>query len=122
MRKGQIKNVSYLKNRRKELRQNLTPAEAAIWKLLQTQKFKGKKFRRQHSIENYIVDFYCAAEKLIIELDGAVHNTQDAAEADYNRDEYLRQLGYKVLRFENKLVFEHTDWLLEQIVSDFKVQ
>ncbi|MFI5384261.1 MAG: endonuclease domain-containing protein [Methanosarcina thermophila] len=73
MRQNQIKNISYLKARRKELRENLTPAEAALWNVLKSSQFKNRKFRRQHSIGKYIVDFYCPAEKLIIELDGAVH-------------------------------------------------
>lgn len=59
-----------LRNNRKELRQNLTSAEAFLWKHLQNKKFEGRKFRRQHSIDNFIVDFYCTSEKLIIELDG----------------------------------------------------
>jgi very-short-patch-repair endonuclease len=119
MRKGQLKNIGYLKNRRKELRQNLTPAEAALWSLLQANKFKGKRFRRQQSIENYIVDFYCPSEKLIIELDGQVHHNPIAAMNDAERDSQLKSLGYKILRFENKLVFEHTEWILEEIAKQF---
>lgn len=117
MRKGQIKNVSYLKERRRELRNNLTPAEAAMWKLLQNSKLQGRKFRRQHSIENYIVDFYCPTAKLIIELDGEVHNNPIAHQHDYERDEQLRYLGYTVLRFENKLVFEQQEAVLDAIIQ-----
>ncbi|MBN8672182.1 MAG: endonuclease domain-containing protein [Chitinophagales bacterium] len=117
MRKGQIKNVGYLKERRRELRSNLTPAEAAMWKILQNSKLDGHKFRRQHSIENYIVDFYCPAAKLVIELDGEVHNNPIANQNDYERDEQLKYLGYKVLRFENKLVFEHTEFVLDTILQ-----
>lgn len=117
MRKGQIKNLSYLKERRRELRSNLTPAEAAMWKLLQNSKPEGRKFRRQHSIENYIVDFFCPAEKLIIELDGEVHNNPIANQNDYERDEQLKYLGYKVLRFENKLVFDNTEFVLDAIMQ-----
>ena len=61
-------NLPYLKGRRKELRKNLTPAEAGLWKMLKNKQLYGLKFRRQHSIENYIIDFYCPAIKLIIEL------------------------------------------------------
>jgi very-short-patch-repair endonuclease len=108
MRKGQLKNLSYLKDRRRELRNNLTPAEAALWRLLQDSKLNGAKFRRQHSIENYIVDFCCPAAKLVIELDGAVHDNADAPEYDYARDEKLKSLGYTVVRFENKYVFRRS--------------
>lgn len=120
MRKGQIKNVSYLKERRRELRSNLTPAEAAMWKLLQNSKLEGYKFRRQHSIENYIVDFYCPSAKLIIELDGEVHNNPIAHQHDYERDEQLKSFGYTVLRFENKLVFEQQEAVLDAIVQQLQ--
>ncbi|OSZ82953.1 cytosine methyltransferase [Chitinophagaceae bacterium IBVUCB1] len=119
MHNRKINNLSYLKDRRKELRNNLTPAEAALWKLLQKSQLKGRKFRRQHSIDNYIVDFYCPAEKLIIELDGQVHNSPITALNDADRDNHLKSLGYKILRFENKLVFENTEWLLDEIERAF---
>ncbi|MEW7289257.1 endonuclease domain-containing protein [Aquimarina sp. 2304DJ70-9] len=73
-------NKPELKNHRKELRKNLTPAEAFLWKYLQNRKLEGRKFRRQHSIKNYIVDFYCAKEKLIIELDGEPHMSLNGQE------------------------------------------
>lgn len=97
----------------------MTSAEAFLWKYLQHKKLEGRKFRRQHSIDNYIVDFYCASEKLIIELDGEVHNNPTAEENDENRDAYLNKLGYRVLRFENKLVFEHLTSILNEIKENF---
>lgn len=68
-----IYNHELLKDRRKELRNNLTIAEASLWKYLKGRRMHGLKFRRQHSIGPFIVDFYCPEEKLIIELDGEVH-------------------------------------------------
>jgi len=65
-----------------------------------------RKFRRQHSIKNYIVDFYCSSEKLVVELDGAGHYTTSGDREDYSRDEELKKLGVKVLRFENEDVFK----------------
>ena len=115
MRKGQIKNVSYLTARRKELRHNLTPAEAALWDLIKNKQLDGRKFRKQTSIENYIVDFYCPEEKIVIELDGSVHNHPSSVEKDKLRDERLTTLGYKVLRFENQDVFNLTDWVPAEI-------
>jgi len=88
------------KYNRKELRKNLTPAEAFLWKHLQGKKLKERKFRRQHSIDKYIVDFYCAEEALIIELDGEVHMNSAAEEYDLKRTEYLEKLGFKIV-FEN---------------------
>ncbi|MBJ7879438.1 endonuclease domain-containing protein [Gelidibacter salicanalis] len=118
--KSNIHNRKYLLERRKELRNNATSAEATLWKHLQGNKLKGRKFRRQHSIENYIVDFYCASEKLIIELDGAVHLDFAIQNYDYERQQKLESLGFKVLRFENKDVFENLEGLLNEIKLNFK--
>jgi len=119
MRQSQIKNVSYLKDRRRELRNNLTPAEAALWSVLKNSQFQNKKFRRQHSIGNYIVDFYCPSEKIIIELDGNIHTDPGQSIYDFERDECLKKLDNKVLRFENRLVFEDMEGVLAQIAVYF---
>ena len=100
---------------RKKLRSNLTPAEATLWKYISRKQLDGFKFRRQHSVGIYILDFYCAPAKLAIELDGAHHFTSEGAEYDHARDEYLIGLGVKVLRFENKEVFENLEGALEVI-------
>jgi very-short-patch-repair endonuclease len=119
MRQNQVHSIPQLKQRRDQLRKNLTAAEAALWSILVGKQLKGRKFRRQHSIDHFIVDFYCASEKLIIELDGEVHRDPGQAVYDHWRDERLKALGYKVLRFENKLVFEQGDLLLEIIADCF---
>lgn len=113
-------NRKYLKNRRQEQRNNATSAEAFLWKHLSNSPLNHRKFRRQHSIENYIVDFYCATEKLIIELDGDGHNNSITEEKDYKRDNRLKELGFRVLRFENKLVFEDLEGVLKTISENFK--
>ena len=118
--KKNIHNYKYLEIRRKELRKKLTPAEAALWKHLQKRQLKGRKFRRQHSIENFIVDFYCASEKLIIELDGAIHLNFAQHNYDLERTERLEELGFNLIRFENKLIFEDVSWVLDEISSHFK--
>ena len=69
---------------------------------LQKRQLKGRKFRRQHSIENFIVDFYCPEEKLIIELDGEIHKNATAEEKDRKRDKRLEELGFKIIRFKIK--------------------
>ena len=107
------------KDYRKSLRKNLTPAEATLWKLLKGKKLNGRKFRRQHSIGYYIVDFYCIAEKLVIELDGEYHNNPNQIKYDKKRDAYITSQGNKVLRFENKFVFEHREQLLDMITESF---
>ena len=97
---------------RKQLRNELKPAEAVMWKALQKKQLEGRKFRRQHSIGNYIVDFYCPAEKLVVELDGAGHFTPEGSEQDETRDTYLNSLDINVLRFENRDVFDNLDAVL----------
>jgi len=114
-----LNNLPYLKTFRKKLRNNLTPAEAALWKLLQKKQLDGRKFRRQHSVVNYILDFYCPAEKLAIELDEQGHFEASQAEYDNDRDLFLKHCGIKVLRFENKWIWENTEGLLQAIKNEF---
>ncbi len=114
-----INNQKNLKEIRKQLRNNLTPAEAELWKHLQNSKLEGRKFRRQHSIGNYILDFYCPQEKLGIELDGKGHYSDNGFEADEARTEYLNSLNIKIIRFENKEVFEQLEGVLEEIRRNF---
>lgn len=114
-----IHNRKYLKEFRRELRHKLTPAEAVLWTYLQKKQLEGRKFRRQHSIGNFIVDFYCPAEKIAIELDGAAHFTLEGSDADEIRDKWLCDLGVKVLRYENRDVFNNVGAVLEDIKSNF---
>ncbi|WP_262904367.1 endonuclease domain-containing protein [Christiangramia sediminis] len=115
-----IHNRKYLEPYRKKLRKSLTPAEAFLWKQLQNKKLENRKFRRQHSIENYIADFYCPEERLVVELDGQVHFNEKTREYDKKRTEDLNELGIKVIRFENRLVFENLHSVLEEIKENFR--
>jgi very-short-patch-repair endonuclease len=119
--KYQINNRKELKPFRKELRNNSTPAEATLWKYLQRSQQEGRKFRRQHSVGNYILDFYCPTERLCIELDGAGHFTDAGFEYDEERTAYLSSLNIKVVRFENKLVFENLEGVLQEIRNSFRI-
>ena len=85
----QINNIPELRTFRKTLRNKLTPAEAALWTVLKQSQLDGRKFRRQHSVGYYILDFYCPAEKLAVELDGEVHNSVSAQEYDRERTMFL---------------------------------
>ncbi len=107
------------KDKRKSLRNNLTSAEAFLWSHLSSKQLKGRKFRRQHGINNYIVDFYCASENLVIELDGEVHMNATAKEYDSKRTKHLESLSLNVLRFENKMVFENLKSVLMEIEAHF---
>ena len=111
-------NKKYLLPYRKSLRNNATPAEAYLWKFLKQSQLDGRRFRRQHSIGNYIVDFFCFEEMLAIELDGEMHNKQE--EQDTERNAFLLSKGVCVIRFENRFVFEHLDQVLDDIKACFK--
>ena len=114
-----LNNLPHLKTFRKQLRNQLTPAEARLWTHLKSSQLDGRKFRRQHSVGNYILDFYCPSERLAIELDGEVHNNVIAAQYDKERDIFLQHTGIKVLRFENRIVFENPEWLLSEVKKCF---
>ena len=120
MSKSRIHTKTELRDYRKQLRKHMTPAEAFLWTQLKSRKLHKKRFTRQHSISYYIVDFYCASEKLIIELDGQGHFNPEAQEYDRKRTLYLESMGYKVIRFENKMVFDYLPSVLLEIRSCFK--
>ena len=108
-------NKVSLKDIRRQLRQTATPAEKALWNKLRDGKFTSLKFKRQHSIGNYIVDFYCAHPRIIIEVDGEVHSEKEQREKDRHRDENFRDMGYMVLRFSNDMVLNNTMQVLIDI-------
>ncbi len=117
---SRLHNISRLGDRRRSLRNNSTSAEKNLWTFLKSKQLLGRKFRRQHGIGNYIVDFYCASEKLIIELDGEVHDHPDQIIYDLRRDKYLKKLGFKILRINNELVFCNVPEVLRLIRLRFE--
>jgi len=114
-----INSLPELKTFRRQLRSRLTPSEARLWTLLKSSRLDGRKFRRQHSVAGYILDFYCASEKLAIELDGYRHFTDAGRTHDYERRLFLERFGINVLRFENELVFKEEEWVLDRIRCEF---
>lgn len=101
----------------RELRKNSTPSEEIFWEIVRDRRFLDLKFRRQHQIGDYIVDFYCAEQKLIIELDGKVHESEKRILIDKKRDAYLKKLGNKVLRITNDELLTDTQSTLTKIQS-----
>ena len=99
----------------RDLRQKHSDAEHFMWALLRSRRFCGMKFRRQHPVTPYVLDFYCDAAKLAIELDGGQHNTDAARRHDSRRTEFLKTQGIAILRFWNHEVFQDTDDVLEAI-------
>jgi very-short-patch-repair endonuclease len=116
---SQLFNRNYLKKNRCRLRNNLTPAEATLWKSLKNKQVEGRRFRRQFSVGNYILDFYCPKEKLAVELDGQDHFTYWGSMRDDERTEFLNKQGIRVIRFENVEVFESMEYVLEEIRRNF---
>ena len=105
--------------RARELRHPTTPAEQKLWKHLRDRRLGGAKFRRQHPVGRFIVDFYCADCRLVIEIDGDSH----AGQADYDaaRTAWLREQGYTVIRFTNREVDQQIDALLEAIAREIGI-
>ena len=107
----------------KAMRSNATDAENLMWQLLRAKRFMNLKFRRQHVIKPYIVDFYCHELGLVIELDGSQHSTDDAIEYDAERTRFLEALDLKVVRYWNHDVLSRMDVVLEDLwrrCSEFK--
>lgn len=102
------------------LRHHLTPAEAKLWNALQKRQLAGLKFRCQHPVGRFIVDFYCPSCKLVIEVDGGVHTQQIAY--DNARTEQLRSFGYHVLRFTNEEVLTNLQSVLARIIHTTEIQ
>lgn len=115
-----IHNTKYLQNARKELRKNITPEELVLWYQLRNNRFYSYNFKRQHSVGNFIVDFYCPLKKLAIELDGSQH--LDNVEYDKERTNFLESLGIKVIRFWNNEVNENLYGVLLKIKEQLETQ
>ena len=106
-------NISRTKTFRKHLRNEGTSAEAGLWKMLKGKQVFDLKFRRQHSVESYILDFYCPSLHLAIELDGEVHVMKE--DYDETRTIFLNKEGIYVLRFENRVAFENPQTIIEEL-------
>ncbi len=115
--KSRLHNKRELKETRKKFRRNATSAEAVLWKMLKHKQIQGLKFRRQHSVCKLILDFYCPEKKLAIELNGEYHAIPGKETLDSKRDNFLISLGIKILRFENKIVFEDPVLIIEEIIK-----
>ena len=120
MREKSVSNSKRLKELRRTLRNNPTPAESELWKHLKADKLDGLRWRRQFSVEDYILDFYCPSIRLCIELDGNEHFTMQGDTADFDRTEILHSKGIKVLRFENREIWEGIERVLEHIRNEIK--
>ena len=110
------KITSEKRQRAKELRHNMTPEEKLLWHELRTNKLAGWHFRRQQVIDGFIVDFYCHAASLIVEIDGGIHEAQK--EQDAERDTHLFSRGFRVLRVTNDEVNNDLQGVLRKILEN----
>jgi len=104
-----------LKPLSRNLRSNMTDAEMILWSKLKGKQLKGRQFYRQKIVGRYIADFYCPKSKLVIEVDGGQHYSEEGIEKDIKRDEYMMSAGITVIRFSGRDVLEHIDAVLEEI-------
>lgn len=104
-----VKLPEIFKQRSRKLRKNSTPQEIMLWSRLKNRGFKNLKFRRQHPLGKYIVDFICLEKKLIVELDGWQHKQEDQKRYDLKRTMYLRKQKFKIVRFWNNEVNNDLD-------------
>jgi len=111
---------SFVFQKAEELRKNMTSAESIIWKHIHINPWK-LKFRRQHPISNFIADFYCHPIKLIIEIDGDIHDVEEVKQYDSAREQSLKEFGLTILRFRNEEVFKNADAILEKIDETIRI-
>jgi len=107
-----------LKQLSRQLRDNMTDAERHLWAKIRMKQLKGYQFYRQKPIGDYIVDFFCPRAKLVIEVDGSQHFSDEMTEYDRIRNEYLSSLGLRVLRFTNTDVLTHIERVVENIIEN----
>jgi len=110
-------NKSRLKKTRKKLRNNMTVSEVKLWSFLKWKKINWLKFRRQHSVRRYILDFYCPKIKLCIEIDWSIH--EDRKEYDLIRTNYLNQLDIKVIRFANDEILNNINYVINKLNNSY---
>ena len=109
-----------LKQKSRQLRENMTDAERHLWTKIRMKQLKGYQFYRQKPIGDYIADFFCPRAKLVIEVDGSQHFSDEMTEYDRIRNEYLSSLGLRVLRFTNIDVLTHITSVVESIIENME--
>jgi len=110
-----IFNPVITKEIRQELRKNQTDSERALWNILRNKQMSGYKFFRQYGVGPYIVDFYCPTLKIVIEVDGGQHYSEEGMVNDRQREEFLKRAGINVIRFNNLDVLKNIEGVFESI-------
>jgi very-short-patch-repair endonuclease len=110
-----FENTEYQVDKARALRKQGTPAEKILWEALRNRQVNNIKFRRQHPVLNYIADFCSEKIKLIIEIDGSIHDLEDNIEYDKQRQQHLESAGYTVIRFKNEEVINNLPSVINSI-------
>lgn len=108
------------KLKRRELRKNMTKAEAIVWQKLRCKQLENCKFRNQYSVDRFVLDFYSPEIKLGIEIDGESHFQKGAAQYDEERQSFIESAGVSFLRFTNNEVYQNLDGVLEVIAQKIR--
>ncbi len=108
-------------SRARQLRRPLTPQEAKLWRRLRRKQLYGLKFRRQHPIFRFILDFFCYQHKLVVEIDGGHHARPRQQAYDQARSEWLEQRGLRVIRFTNRAVDSNIEGVLREIARQCNI-
>jgi len=114
-------NKSSEKEKRRKLRQNQTNAEDLVWRYLRNRQLLGYKFKRQYSVDHFVIDFYCPELKLAVELDGASHNNPEQREYDIKRQKYLEEFNIKFVRIKDEDLFGNTNQAFMKIENTIKL-
>ena len=112
-----IFNDGAMKERRRKLRREQTAAEALLWTYLRGRRLMGWKFKRQFSVGAFVIDFYCCAARLAVEIDGSTHELTAVKESDAEKELYLKSLNIRVLRFTNEEVLSSCDTVLNRLLE-----
>lgn len=115
MRKNYNKSSQVIMLKARELRKSQTTAEKILWQYIRNRLFKGLKFRRQYVIGMYITDFYCPEKRLIIELDGSIHDESKQIEKDLDRENNLKYLNFNIIRFKNIEIIRNINNVLKKL-------
>lgn len=113
-------NKSSEKVKRRKLRQNQTEAEKLIWRFLRNRQLLGHKFKRQYSVDHFVIDFYCPELKLAVEADGATHNESGRKEYDIRREKYLKKFGVSFVRIKDEELFGNPNKAFAKIEDAIK--
>jgi very-short-patch-repair endonuclease len=114
-------NKTSEKEKRRKLRKDQTFCEKIMWTYLRDRKTLGYKFRRQYSVDHYVIDFYCPELKLAIELDGSIHDEPDQKEYDKHRQEYLEKFGVRFIRITNDELMGNANRAFNKIEEEIKI-